>query len=195
MKKIATIITVLIAGLVTSCAAQTVSTTDDTTYHRTECSIPMTFSFRPVEVGTPVKYSDLRGLWVGEVRFPGDSANMCIAVAIEKVKANGETESVFVWNLGTGPASTNKVSSGSANWWAQTVVLFPGKGEQIVFAADRPHIDNRWYRYVLDFPTSDRPDKIIGYLEATLDGSATDPSRKAWSRPVEAFYTELTRVK
>jgi hypothetical protein len=144
----------------------------------------------------PAKLQDLLGLWTGVANFSGsgEAAHMCIAVAIHEVKANGQSISLFTWNLGDGIESPNQVSKGISNWWAQTVVLFPEKGEQIVFAATAPY-RGRWYRYILDFPAKSDPDTIKGGLYATRQGSATDPSPTVWTNTVEVHRVTLKRQK
>ena len=160
------------------------------------CDMPMEWTYTKPALGVPAKYQNLMGLWTGAVNFGGssESAHMCIAVAIHDVKVDGQSKSMFSWNLGGGNESANMVSKGVAEWWAHTIVLFPEKGEQIVFAAIAPY-RGRWYRYVLDFPTQQDPDTITGYLYATRQGSATDPSPAVWTNTVEAHRVTLKRMK
>ncbi len=160
------------------------------------CDVPMTWNYVKPAADVPAKLQGLMGLWTGAVSFSGssESTRMCIAVAIHEVKVDGQTKSIFAWNLGDGNESANMVSIGSAEWWAHTAVVFPEKGEQIVFAAIAPY-RGRWYRYILDFPTESNPDTITGYLYASRQGSATDPSAAAWSNVVEAHRVTLRRMK
>lgn len=160
------------------------------------CDVPMHWDYVKPAVDVPAKIQGLMGLWTGAVNFSGssESTRMCIAVAIHEVKVDGQTKSVFAWNLGDGNETANMVSVGSAEWWAHTAVVFPEKGEQIVFAAIAPY-RGRWYRYILDFPTESNPDTITGYLYASRQGSATDQSAAAWTNVVEAHRVTLRRVK
>jgi hypothetical protein len=160
------------------------------------CDVPMHWNYVKPAADVPAKIQGLMGLWTGAVSFSGssESTRMCIAVAIHEVKVDGQTKSVFAWNLGDGNESPNMVSIGSAEWWAHTAVVFPEKGEQIVFAAIAPY-RGRWYRYILDFPTESNPDTITGYLYASRQGSATDPSPAAWRNVVEAHKVTLRRAK
>lgn len=160
------------------------------------CDMPMTWNYEKPASEVPAKYQGLMGLWTGAVNFSGssESTRMCIAVAIHEVKVDGQTKSTFSWNLGDGIESANVVSQGIAEWWAHTAVLFPERGEQLVFAAIAPY-RGKWYRYVLDFPTESDPDTITGYLYASRQGSATDPSVAAWTNIVEAHKVTLRRMK
>lgn len=158
------------------------------------CDVPMEWTYAQPAPDVPVKYQRLMGLWTGAVQFSGssESTRMCIAVAIHDIKADGRTASTFAWNLGDGNESPNVVSVGQANWWAQSVTVFPEKGEQLIFASVAPY-RGKWYRYVLDLPTAENPNKITGYLYATMEGSATDPSPKVWTNMVEAHKVTLLR--
>lgn len=160
------------------------------------CDMPMTWTYEKPASEVPAQYQGLMGLWTGAVSFSGssESTRMCVAVAIHEVKVDGQTRSMFSWNLGDGNESANIVSKGTAQWWAHTAVLFPEKGEQLVFAAIAPY-RGKWYRYVLDFPTASDPDTITGYLYASRQGSATDPSPAAWTNTVEAHKVTLRRMK
>jgi hypothetical protein len=185
---------VFAASALTACAAPQAQSLDGPNVnHRRLCDIPMAWEYKTPQPDVPAKYQQLVGLWTGGVLFAGDDATMCIAVAVQEVKPDGKTDAMFNWNLG-GTSSTNKVSQGQANWWAQTVVIFPDKGEQVVFASIKPY-NGLWYRYVLNFPTEARPDLITGYLEATKAGSATDVSPSVWVGHTDKFPVELRRTK
>ena len=160
------------------------------------CDMPMTWSYVKPVSEVPAKYQGLMGLWTGAANFvgSGEATRMCIAVAIHEVKVDGQTKATVSWNLGDGIESANMVSKGISEWWAHKSVLSPKKGEQLVFASIAPY-RGRWYRYVLDFPTESNPDTITGYLYATRQGSATDPSVAAWVNTVEAHKVTLRRMK
>jgi hypothetical protein len=163
---------------------------------RRVCDTRVDWTYAKPAPDVPAKYQKLLGLWTGAAHFSGssESAHMCIAVAIQEVKADGRTDSMLAWNLGDGNESPNQVSKGLANWWAQTVFLFPHKAEQLIFAGNAPY-RGRWYRYVLDFPTESDPDTIRGFLYASRQCSATDPSPAAWNNVVEAHKVTLKRQK
>jgi hypothetical protein len=160
------------------------------------CDMPMTWNYVKPASDVPAKLQGLMGLWTGAASFSGssESTRMCIAVAIHEVKADGQTKSLFAWHLGDGNESANLVSKGTAEWWAHTAVLFPEKGEQLVFAAIAPY-RGRWYRYVLDFPTDSDPDTITGSLYGSMRGSATDSSPAAWTNIVEVHKVTLRRIR
>jgi hypothetical protein len=160
------------------------------------CDMPMKWSYTKPAPDVPAKYQRLLGLWTGTVNFvgSGEAAHMCLAVAIDDVKADGQVGSTFAWNLGDGIESTNQVSVGTSPWSARTVVLAAGGPEQLVFGSITP-FRGKWYRYVLDLPTAADPDTITGYLYGSMRGSATDPSPAAWSDVVEAHRVTLKRQK
>ena len=161
------------------------------------CDMPLTWSYVEPASEVPAKYQDLMGLWTGSTSFVGssESTRMCIAIVINEVKVDGQARAMFSWNLGDGNESANMVSQGSTpEWWGHTAVLYPEKGEQLVFAAIAPY-RGRWYRYVLDFPTASDPNTMTGYLYASRQGSATDRSPAAWTNTVEAHRVTLRRMR
>jgi hypothetical protein len=159
--------------------------------HVRVCDQNLDWSNKTVASDVPDRYKHLLGLWTGQVNFTGDgNAYMCIAVAVQDVDVNGKTDSVFVWNLGDGPTSTNIVSFGKANWPAETHVLFADKGEQIVFAGDAPY-HGKWWRYVLNPPVAPDYDTITGNLEATATGDATSSDVAKWNGSMETHPVTL----
>lgn len=162
--------------------------------NRRVCDLPMEWTYAKPDADVPLRYQKLLGLWTGAVAFTGsgEASNMCIAVAIRAVGADGLATAQFAWNLGEGSESPNQVSKGVAQWQAQNLVLFPEKGEQLVFASIAPY-RGKWYRYMLDLPTESRPNTIQGFLYASVHGSATDPSVGAWKDLVEVHRVTLRR--
>ncbi|WP_428668647.1 hypothetical protein [Reyranella sp.] len=160
------------------------------------CDTRMEWEYEKPAPDVPAKLQNLLGLWAGAVSFSGssESTRMCIAVAIHAVKANGQTLSTFVWHLGDGNESPNQVSFGTARWWAQTDVIFPDKGDQLIFAAIAPY-RGKWFRYILDLPTQSDPDTLKGGLYATRQGSAVDQSPTVWTNTVEVHQVMLKRLK
>jgi hypothetical protein len=158
------------------------------------CDMPMEWTYAKPQADVPLRYRKLLGLWTGFVTFAGSSeaTRMCIAVAIREVTADGLATAQFAWNLGDGIESPNQVSKGISQWQAKNLLLLPEKGEQLVFASIAPY-RGRWYRYVLDLPTASEPNTIAGFLYATMQGSATDPSATVWRDFVEAHRVTLKR--
>ena len=159
-----------------------------------KCDIDMHWGYVKPDATVPAKAQALLGLWTGAVKFDGSGAELCVAMAVQNVTVGGQTDTIFVWNLGDNPESPNVHSIGQANWWAQTAIVHPQLGEQLVFAANKPY-RGMWYRYILNFPTAEKPDVITGHLIATMNGSATDSSTAAWYDERQTWKVKLHRNK
>ncbi len=197
MNRVLSTFALLASSALVGCSSQSAMTPAEgsvKTETRSVCDVAMKWGYVQPDASVPAKAQALLGLWQGEVRFPGDTATMCIAVAVQDVQKDGKTNSQFVWNLGDNSVSTNVVGRGYANWWAQTQVVLPEKGEQVVFAAVQPY-RGLWYRYVLDFPTAGRPDVLEGTLIASTNGDATDPSAAKWTGERHTWRVKMNRVK
>jgi hypothetical protein len=138
--------------------------------HRRVCDRPITWQYKDPAQDVPDKYKSLMGLWTGEVDFAG-GGSMCIAVAVSEVKASGDVNAIFAWNLGASSSAgdlLNTHSQGTANWWAKGVKVGPKGEEMVVFSAKDPY-NGLMYEYRFSFP---KKDKMIGALISNkLDGT------------------------
>lgn len=141
-------------------------------HHKRLCDQPMTWRYKNPPPDVPGKYKDLMGLWTGAVFFVG-GGSMCIAVAVSQVTASGDVDTVFAWNLGDSPATSEAVnthSEGQANWWAKSTKA-GGKGEEIVFSSTDPY-HGLLYEYRFSLP---KEYKMVG----TLTGRQPDGTTAA----------------
>ena len=134
------------------------------------CDQSVTWQYKDPAQDVPDKYKSLIGLWTGEVDFAG-GGSMCIAVAVAEVKASGDVNAIFAWNLGASSSAgdlLNTHSQGTANWWAKGVKVAPKGEEMVVFAAKDPY-NGLMYEYHFSFP---KDGKMAGALISNkLDGS------------------------
>lgn len=153
-------------------------------YHKRVCDRPMAWQYKKPASDVPDKYKNLMGLWTGEVNFVG-GGSMCIAVAVSQVSASGDVDTVFAWNLGDSPATSEALnihSQGEANWWAKSVRT-DEKGEEIVFSSTDPY-HGLLYEYRFSLPKKDRmAGALIGHK---LDGTTASVWAAVLTRSMSA---------
>jgi hypothetical protein len=120
------------------------------------CDQRVTYDIKP-PVDVPANLSILSGVWKGTIIMAG-SAEMCVAMVVKEVLADGRVTLLVTWNTAMGGREdiNNIVGMGEVPNW-------PNKVENAQIRIDG---NNKWhgthYYYVMNVPTPDNPDVMEG---------------------------------
>jgi hypothetical protein len=79
------------------------------------CSQKVDYSIAAPDAAVPAELRAFSGIWTGNVTFSPD-ATMCVALVVEKIHANGNVDTKFVWLTGSDTGIGNIASLGSVSW-------------------------------------------------------------------------------
>jgi hypothetical protein len=81
----------------------------------TLCDQKVGYSIAPLSADLSPQLRNYSGVWTGSVKFALD-AEMCVAMVVEAIKADGTIDTRFAWSVGSDTGILNMASFGTAPW-------------------------------------------------------------------------------